>query len=825
MTVSITFQATTPGASTFALDVDPTLTVLEVKSLAAEKAGLEPAHMTIIFNGQVLADTETLEHHKVESGSVFLVVKSAPSASSPKASASPAAATTPAPEVAPPATQTAPAAVADLGDLAGLDVLGGTSAEASPQAASPPPPATGGGQAGLGDLSALEALTAPTPAAAAPAGAAAAPAAGAPAAMDLFGDDEWDTFQSAPATALPQASSGGSPATTSAAAVAGSPAAADETFDPLASPAAASPAAATAAAPAIDPYGGIEALGAQKRGDDNLISMNPLDEFDPVAQSWGQDPPAAAAAAAAPAAVQAAPAAQAPSPTTASAPSQQASNVVDDGDLLGLGGGSVPRSSNEAPPEDDEDIGKKVIYVYHKGEKNVVGWYNDMDPADIKEAVLCACDAIMDGGFVLREVQFAGEDETMAEPKEDGRIYQFEDFDQLENGQTYIIESSQEREDLKKFTGDRWRRLRVQIEPLLHVEANKAIDRMRRGSNLLKHTHYGFPHLRQFQLSDDRKRLVWYSGAKRKEDSVVNLDEVQEIRLGQTTPVFLHYRLPMLEHLSFSLVYGPKGTKTLDLTCKDEFEFDHWVTGLKAIFYHFKNRLISKEALLGHSKRFRKALEKNNVGIKLTKLPEVKEKGHVGLDDCIEIVTHTPQQLDTKMERLRERLKTMGQQVARLDHHSSAEMEVDLSLLTGQGPAYASVFVQDEDAQDEEMEIRRMHELVDQTTQVLQQARNELIALNQRQRNEASSSTDNNGAKGRKKENAACKHIDQLLWKAEVDLENVEDMYLRHIDNQRETATTFSVSIADMNQRFSQAATEIEETVSKRFEEFRSWFR
>merc|ERR1711920_700028 len=140
----------------------------------------------------------------------------------------------------------------------------------------------------------------------------------------------------------------------------------------------------------------------------------------------------------------------------------------------------------------------------------------------------------------------------------------------------------------------------------------------------------------------------------------------------------------------------------------------------------------------GHSKRFRKALEKNNVGIKLTKLPEVKEKGHVGLDDCIEIVTHTPQQLDTKMERLRERLKTMSQQVARLDHHSAAEMEMDLSLLTGQGPAYASVFVQDEDAQDEEMEIRRMHELVEQTTQLLQQARNELIAL--RQKSEAASS-------------------------------------------------------------------------------------
>merc|ERR1719454_18329 len=412
-----------------------------------------------------------------------------------------------------------------------------------------------------------------------------------------------------------------------------------------------------------------------------------------------------------------------------------------------------------------------------------------------------SCDAIMDGGFNLREVQFTGDDEASAEPKEDGRVFEYEQFDELRHEQTYILEAAKEREDLKSITGDRWRRLKVQLEPLLHVESQKAIERMRRGSNLLKHTHYGFPHLRQFQLSDDRKRLVWYSGAKRKEDSVVNLEEVVEIRLGQSTPNFLHYRLPVLEHLSFSLVYGPKGSKTLDLTCKDEFEFDHWVTGLKAIFYHFKNRQISKEQLLGHSKRFKKALEKSNVGIKLTKLPEVKEKGHVGLDDCIEIVAHTPQQLDTKMSKLRERLRTMSQQVARLDHHSVAEMEVDMSLLTGQGPAYANVFVEDADAQDEEMEIRRMHELVEQTVQFLQQSRNELIALNSKSKEAAASGAANSEAekaKQKKKESAACKHVDQLLWKAEVDLENVEDMYLRHIDNQKET-----YSLADFNQRIS----------------------
>eukprot|EP00913_Durusdinium_trenchii_P031769 g29753.t1 len=554
-----------------------------------------------------------------------------------------------------------------------------------------------------------------------------------------------------------------------------------------------------------DPYSNLETMEQKKKSDDNLIHFGSLDEFDPVAHQfdtpgqkerhwaragWGvvTGPRGGRFVCLAPMAAAEAASAEAGDFN----PNSGTQATGDGGDLLGLGGAA---SSSVEEPD------KKMIFVYHKGEKNCVGWYSDMKPEDIKEAILCACDAIMDGGFVLREVQL-GDDEEKAEPREetgpmerrrcwatcwallfDGQVFEFEHFHQLQNGQTYAIEAAGEREDLKKITGDRFRRLKVQIDPKLHVEAVKAIDRMRRVQR--KHTHYGFPHLRQFQLSDDTKRLIWYSGAKRKEDSMVNLDEVVEIKLGQQTPVFLHYRLPMLEHLSFSIIYGPKGSKTLDLTCKDEFEFDHWVTGLKAIFYSSKNKQISKEALLAHSKRFQKAMEKNNVGIKLTKLPEVKEKGHVGLDDCIEIVTHTPQQLDTKMERLRERLKTMSQQVSRLDHHSAAEMEVDLSLLTGQGPAYASVFVQDEDAQDEEMEIRRMHELVEQTTQVLQQARNELIALNQRQRSESSAS--NTEAKAKKKETAACKHIDQLLWKAEVDLENVEDMYLRHIDNQKET--------------------------------------
>jgi len=495
---------------------------------------------------------------------------------------------------------------------------------------------------------------------------------------------------------------------------------------------------------------------------------------------------------------------------------------------------SPPKSPEHRPAVESEDVvledhEKKSIAVYDKGEKHMVGWYADTCKADIREAILCACDAIMNSGFVLREVTegSAGDDDTVGA---NGRVYEFEDFDQLRSGFSYILEPAKEREDLKDITGDKNRRLQIQIEPMLHVEAQKAVENMRRGANLLKHTRYGFPHLRQFQLSEDRKRLLWYSGAKTKNDSVIIMDSVDEILLGQQTATFSNYRLPMLEHLSFSIKHNGK---TLDLTCKDEFEFDHWVTGLKALLYHNKNRMLSKAELLAHSKRFEKAIKKNNLGIKLTTLPEVREKGHVGLDDCIEIVSHTTSQLDAKLDRLRERLKAVSAQVSKLDFHASAEMEVDVAILSGQGPAYASVFREIEDSQDEEMEIRRMLELVEETSGVLQTAQNELLALQKQkdeEEREAAEARNSDapptvaGRKEKKRMAKGNKYIDQLLWKAEVDLENVEDMYVRHLDNPREATLPFSVSVAEINARLSRTAQEVEDVVLQKFREMRGWF-
>merc|ERR1712228_797552 len=107
-----------------------------------------------------------------------------------------------------------------------------------------------------------------------------------------------------------------------------------------------------------------------------------------------------------------------------------------------------------------------------------------------------------------------------------------------------------------------------------------------------------------------------------------------------------------------------------------------------------------------------------------------------------------------------------------------------------------------------------------------QQARNELLALNSKRQKseEASGSAGGEAAnKGKKKEAAACKHVDQLLWKAEVDLENVEDMYLRHIDNQGDTTMAFSVS--DIGNRISRTFSDLDESISSTKDMVKSWFR
>ena len=106
----------------------------------------------------------------------------------------------------------------------------------------------------------------------------------------------------------------------------------------------------------------------------------------------------------------------------------------------------------------------------------------------------------------------------------------------------------------------------------------------------MKHTGEGFPHIRLFQLTDDLKRIMWFSSTKSIHESQIDLTRTISIDLGQTSDNFKEYPLPSLSHLSFSIqVQRPKSKKTdcFDLTAKDELEFDLWITGIKALSYHW----------------------------------------------------------------------------------------------------------------------------------------------------------------------------------------------------------------------------------------------
>merc|ERR1711933_163257 len=85
----------------FSLDLEPSMTVLEVKSKVAQKCEMEPSQMKIIFKGKILKDSETLEGVQVTAGCAMHVVKSAPSAGAAAATSTPASNPSPAPTSAP----------------------------------------------------------------------------------------------------------------------------------------------------------------------------------------------------------------------------------------------------------------------------------------------------------------------------------------------------------------------------------------------------------------------------------------------------------------------------------------------------------------------------------------------------------------------------------------------------------------------------------------------------------------------------------------------------------------------------------------------------
>lgn len=564
-----------------------------------------------------------------------------------------------------------------------------------------------------------------------------------------------------------------------------------------------------------------------------------------------------------------------------------------------------PRPTANVPQEQLEHLEKTSIYVIYQGTCTPVSWFSDTNTKDIREMILCGCDAIVDTGFVLREVHPIPDDQPYSKQRDVsdatsteqvdassifkmqlegyhdvfrytlGRRYEFEDFHKLKSGGIYTLQPATERLDLRTITGDRWRRFKLRINPLLHVESMKAIEIMRRGTNLLRHTQQGFPHLRQFQLSSDCRRLLWYS-APEGGTTAVWIHAIREITLGQKSALFQRYKLPALEHLSFTIYYDgfdsaspfkrsvskllPFFTdrqpwlQSLDLTCKDETEFDHWVCGLKALAFHANRMKLSKEELLSHCRKFRKAVEAVHPTLRFPNLPGTNAPGTLGLEECLELPLHNAFDLQTKYERLVLSVARVEKKINDFDKtyahtylessdsvtfvtspttvtdnaaaastlpvlpssSSSLPMDLmypvsptsndflssstlnshirptvldnnDLFLFTSaSAKPDVAAFTDVSTDEDDRLEYLRMRELIVSVGTMLEDSRK---ALTQASTQGDVEKTAGNSTVDMSSDDAkTLRNVNQLLWKAEVDLENVDDMLRRLIARRTENS-------------------------------------
>ena len=145
---------------------------------------------------------------------------------------------------------------------------------------------------------------------------------------------------------------------------------------------------------------------------------------------------------------------------------------------------------------------KCTISVDYEGQTYKVSWYRGTDYRDVKEAILCACDSIIDSGFTLLD--------SNGHPSS---------IEHLRDNEHYTLIPGEELKGYEKVLGDRWRRVNICIDPLQHLEASKAIDIMKHGANLLKHTRGSMPHIRLFQLTSDLKHLIWFTATKSQKES------------------------------------------------------------------------------------------------------------------------------------------------------------------------------------------------------------------------------------------------------------------------------------------------------------------
>ncbi|EDO07523.1 Ubiquitin family protein [Babesia bovis T2Bo] len=86
MAINVTIKIS--GGETFVVEVELSMTILELKGKCADRAGATPENQRLIFKGRIVKDEDTLESLKVEDGNTIHLVRSGVKRTSPPPSVS-----------------------------------------------------------------------------------------------------------------------------------------------------------------------------------------------------------------------------------------------------------------------------------------------------------------------------------------------------------------------------------------------------------------------------------------------------------------------------------------------------------------------------------------------------------------------------------------------------------------------------------------------------------------------------------------------------------------------------------------------------------------
>ncbi|ETO19024.1 regulator of chromosome condensation (RCC1) family protein [Reticulomyxa filosa] len=110
-------------------------------------------------------------------------------------------------------------------------------------------------------------------------------------------------------------------------------------------------------------------------------------------------------------------------------------------------------------------------------------------------------------------------------------------------------------------------------EEYIYPKKNDCLPELRRGTPFLKFGKQGFPHFRQFNISQKHDELIWFSTKKKLEQKIV---------IGQETKEFRRISWTTLAPASFTIWYS-NNTSSLNLVAKSVDEMRMWIEALRIL--------------------------------------------------------------------------------------------------------------------------------------------------------------------------------------------------------------------------------------------------